>query len=78
MAHAAGQALHHIEWVPLELRNIAEEMFESPNVVTEIREGWWTPVVPITSDVAGDSNTGRAERFVIQYALGVDNTTQRT
>ena len=64
--------------LPLELRNIAEEMFESPNVVTEIREGWWTPVVPITSDVAGDSNTGRAERFVIQYALGVDNTTQRT
>ena len=53
-------------------------MIESPNVVTENREGRLTPVVPITSDVAGDSNTGRAERFVIQYALGVDNTTQRT
>lgn len=64
--------------LPAELREIAEGMFESPNVFTEIRTGWWTDIVPITTDVPGDSNSGRAERFVIQYALGVDNTTQRT
>ena len=64
--------------LPKELRVVAEGMFESPNIFTEIRDGWWTPVIPITTDTPGDSNSGRAERFVIQYALGVDNATQRT
>ena len=64
--------------LPKELRVVAEEMFESPNIFTEVRDGWWTPVIPITTDTPGDSNSGRAERFVIQYALGVDNATQRT
>ena len=64
--------------LPLQLRVIAEEMFESPNIFTEQREGWWTNIIPMTTEVPGDSNSGRAERFVIQYRLGVDNVTQRT
>jgi hypothetical protein len=63
---------------PAVLRDIAETMFESPNIFTEIRPGWWTNIIPITSDVAGDSDSSRMERFVIQYQLGVDNQTQRT
>jgi hypothetical protein len=64
--------------LPIVLRNIAEEMFESPNIFTEVRQGYWTNIIPITSDVPGDSNSGRAERFVVEYGLGVDNLTQRT
>jgi len=63
---------------PAVLRDIAETMFESPNIFTEVRTGWWTNIIPITSDVAGDSDSSRMERFVIQYQLGVDNQTQRT
>ena len=64
--------------LPVLLRNIAEEMFESPNIWTEVRSGYWTNIIPLTNEVPGDSDTGRAERFVIQYMLGVDNLTQRT
>jgi len=64
--------------LPIILRNIAEEMFESANVFTELRPGYWTNIIPLTTEVPGDSDTGRAERFVIQYQLGVDNLTQRT
>jgi hypothetical protein len=64
--------------LPKELRTLAEEMFESPNIFTNIRESWWTNIIPITTDTAGDRDSGRAERFVIQYQLGVDNVTQRT
>lgn len=63
---------------PVMLRRIAEDMFESPNIFTEIREGWWTNVIPLTGDVPGDSDSARPERFVVQYQLGVDNQTQRT
>lgn len=64
--------------LPKELRVVAEEMFESANIFTEIRDGWWTNIIPITTETAGDRDSGRAERFVIQYQLGVDNATQRT
>lgn len=64
--------------LPATLRTIAEDMFESPNIFTEIRENWWTTVIPLTTEVPGDSDSGRAERFVVQYQLGVDNMTQRT
>jgi hypothetical protein len=64
--------------LPKELRTLAEEMFESPNIFTNVRESWWTNIIPITTDTAGDRDSGRAERFVIQYQLGVDNVTQRT
>jgi hypothetical protein len=64
--------------LPLTLRTIAEEMFESPNIFTEVQAGYWTNIIPLTSEVPGDSDSGRAERFVIQYQLGVDNLTQRT
>ena len=63
---------------PVMLRRIAEDMFESPNIFTEIRPGWWTNVIPLTGDVPGDSDSARQERFVVQYQLGVDNQTQRT
>jgi hypothetical protein len=53
-------------------------MFESPNIFTEVQAGYWTNIIPLTSEVPGDSDSGRAERFVIQYQLGVDNLTQRT
>jgi hypothetical protein len=53
-------------------------MFESPNIFTEVRPGWWTNIIPITTEVAGDGSSARAERFVIQYRLGVDNRSQRT
>jgi hypothetical protein len=45
---------------------------------TEVQSGYWTNIIPLTSEVPGDSDSGRAERFVIQYQLGVDNLTQRT
>jgi len=64
--------------LPITLRTIAEEMFESPNIFTEVQAGYWTNIIPLTSEVPGDSDSGRAERFVIQYQLGVDNLTQRT
>ena len=63
---------------PVMLRRIAEDMFESPNIFTEIKPGWWTNIIPLTNDVPGDSDSSRPERFVVQYQLGVDNQTQRT
>lgn len=64
--------------LPATLRTIAEDMFESPNIFTELQEERWTNIIPLSSEIPGDSNNSRAERIVVQYQLGVDNMTQRT
>ncbi len=62
---------------PADLRRAVEDMFESPHIFTSIRAPWWTSVIILTNEAPADSNSSRPERLVLQYALGVDDTTQR-
>ena len=59
------------------LKWLSEEVFESADIVTEERDGWWTPmVVDGTEGTSYGTNNGTG-RFVLAYHLGVDNLSQR-
>jgi hypothetical protein len=64
--------------LPEQIRSIVEPMFESANVWTTIRAGWWTPVVITTTETPADGTSAQRERMSLDYILGVDNVSQRT
>ena len=64
--------------LPEAVRSVTEPLFESANVFTEIRPGWWTTVNIATAETPADGLSSRAERMELEYTIGVDNVSQRT
>ena len=64
--------------LPEAVRSVTEPLFESANVFTEIRPGWWTVVNIATAETPADGLSSRAERMELEYTIGVDNVSQRT
>lgn len=56
---------------------LTEDCFESSDHATEIRSGWWTPMVIDSTQSTPFGTDNQNARFLIEYHYGVDNSSQR-
>ena len=59
------------------LRWLAEDCFESHDHATQVRAGWWTPMVVTGTQSTPFGTDNQNGRFLLEYHYGVDNLSQR-
>lgn len=59
------------------MRWLNEDCFESHDIATIVRAGWWTPMVVTSSQGTPYGTDNENGRFLLQYHYGVDNLSQR-
>lgn len=57
-------------------RWLARDMYESADIVTEIRSGIWTRVILLDAEAPGNTTRNGSARATVKYRLGVDNRKQ--